>query len=580
MLNPTRFLALALTPFVALSAPAPGAAQDAGPPGMVFIKGGRYKIGIEKDEALDLIEKHNANMVVSETPQYEARLDDFYFMPTELTNEQFAKYVTATDSRPPQSWGQKAIDDATIAYATDMGKQREEARANGEDFTIPPFDRNDWWQDNWMEAEWAIPKGQGAQPVVYIDFEQAEGYARWAGVRLISEEEFQAVARGNSERPYTWGDEFDPKAVNCTEARRGGPAPVGTFPKGAVWVDEKGKVVDEQDDDTLGVYDLCGNVWEWTRTPMRSYDKFKPLEVKNKATREKETITYEFEPNNRSSVGGGFNVANIGVRLTTRRNTARYQSTAGLGMRCSASTVPGLDIADSVLRADLPPSRRPEGAFYVADKITAIDRWTSTAGTADIDGYRVIESYDYLAFIPNEKLEVSSTLLLKDRSQELPHELGAFSTTMPLLEPALPAGTYTLSWRAANEFNVPEEPVVEDEEGESSEVRGQDGDEALEEVMIEPEYPFDPLVDTLIFRDLDGEIVGWIPVAAPGEERLAPGKIALKEIGPEEAVAAGTKAGTELTFQVYVPYTRSNKGFLFEIPVLVKGGVIDETWRR
>lgn len=580
MLNPTRFLALALTPLVALGAPAQVEAQDAGPPGMVFIKGGRYKIGIETKEAVELIEKHNANMVVAETPQYEARLDDFYVMPTEVTNEQFAKYVTATDSRPPQSWGQKAIDDATIAYATEMGKRREEARANGEDFTIPPFNRNDWWQDNWMEAEWSIPKGQDALPVVYIDYEQAEGYARWAGVRLISEEEFQAVARGDSERPYTWGDEFDPKAVNSTETRRGGPAAVGEFARGAVWVDEKGKIVDEQDEDTLGVYDLCGNVWEWTRTPMRSYDKYKPVQVKNKTTRKKEEIDYEFEPNNRSSVGGGFNVPSIGVRLTTRRNTARYQSTAGLGMRCSASTVPGLDIADSVLRADLPPSRRPESAFYVADKITAIDRWTSTSGSADVPGYRVIESYDYLAFIPNEKLEVSSALLLKDKSQELPHELGAFSTTMPLLEPALPAGTYTLSWRAANEFNEPEEPVEEDAEGETPEVRGQDGDEVLEEVVIEPEYPFEPMIDTLIFRDLDGEIVAWIPVDAPDEERLAPGKVTLKEIEPEDAAAKGTKAGTEVSFEIYVPYNRSNKGFQFEIPVLVKGGVVDKTWRH
>ena len=52
MLNQPRLFALALAPLVALGASTPVEAQDAGPPGMVFIKGGRYKIGIEKDEAL------------------------------------------------------------------------------------------------------------------------------------------------------------------------------------------------------------------------------------------------------------------------------------------------------------------------------------------------------------------------------------------------------------------------------------------------------------------------------------------------------------------------------------------------
>ncbi|MDF1798253.1 MAG: hypothetical protein P1V81_03685 [Planctomycetota bacterium] len=268
--------------------------------------------------------------------------------------------------------------------------------------------------------------------------------------------------------------------------------------------------------------------------------------------------------------------------MTTRRNTARFQSTDGLGMRCTASTTPGLDIAESVLRADLPPSRRPKDTFYVADNITALDRWTSTAGTADVPGYRVIESYDYLAFIPNEKLNITSVMLLKDRSHETPHELGAFSTTMPLLEPELPAGTYTLSWRAKGEFKVMESPEVEEPaEAAGKEMRNQDGGAGAEgELAIEPEFPFSPDKDTLIIRDLAGEIVAWIPVPEPKEERLAPGRTKLKEIKPEAAAKAGTKAGTEVTFEVYVPYSRSNKGFLFEIPVLVKGGVIDDNWRK
>lgn len=580
MLNLPRIQAIHLLPALALTFALPAMPQETGPPGMVFVKGGRYKIGADKDDVAEALENKQPAALVTETPQYEARLDDFFIMPTEVTNEQFARYIQATNARPPQSWGQKALDDATFAYTTEMGKLREEAKKNGEEPPkIEPFNRSEWWKENWMEAEWAIPKGQENKPVVYIDYEQAEGYARWAGLRLMSEEEFQAVGRGDSERYYPWGDAFENKSLNSLDAKRGGPMPVGSYVAGTAWVDGRGKIVDERNErnesEVVGIYDLCGNVWEWTRTPFNAYPKYKPISIKDPKTRKKESIDYlNFDPNNRSSVGGGFNSAAIASRLTTRRNTARFQSTAGLGMRCTASAVPGLDIADSILRTDLPPSRRPDGAFYTPEAITAIDRWTSTAGNADVPGYRVIESYDYLAFIPNEKLEVSSVMLLKDRSHEAPHELGAFSTTLPLLEPELPPGTYTLSWRAMGEFN---EVVPEDVEGEAQ-MRQDDGGEG--ELMAPPEFPFSPEEDTLIFRNLDGEIVGWTQVAPPKEERLAPGRVTTREVAPEAAAKAGRKAGTELQFEVYVPYTKSNKGFLFEIPVLVKGGSISGDWRK
>ena len=575
----SRLNALAFASIFALTCAPDSAAQQSGPPGMVFIQGGRYKIGAEAENIRELIEEKQVTALVTETPQYEARLDDFFIMPTEVTNEQFARYIKATGDRPPQSWGQKALDDATIAYATAMGKRREEAKKNGEPLPkIEPFSRTEWWKRNWQEAEWAVPKGLEATPVVFIDYEQAEGYARWAGLRLISEEEFQAAARGDTERYYTWGDSFDASKLNSLEAKKGGPLPVGRFESGCSWVDKTGKVVDERNernqDDVVGIYDLTGNVWEWTRTPFSAYPKFKPLEVKGSG-KKKEKVGYDFDANNRSSVGGAFNAPYFGSRITTRRNSARFQSTDGLGMRCSASTVPGLDIAESVLRADLPPSRRPKDTFYVAEQITAIDLWESTEGTANVPGYRVIESYNYLAFIPQEKIPVSSVMLLKDRSHEAPFQLGAFSTTVPLLNPELPPGTYTLSWRAKGEFNeIKPEPV----EGEVQEIRMQD--DAAQEPVLEPEFPFNPEKDTLIFRDTSGEIVGWVTVEPPTEERLAPGKVTLKDISPEDAAKRGTKAGTELKFQVYVQYTKSNKGFRFDIPLLVKGGAVDKNWRH
>ena len=126
-------------------ATAPAVAQE-GPPGLVFIQGERFDIGIEKKEAIKLIEDTQQRALASEYPQHSVRLDDFWYMPTEVTNEQFAAFVSATDSEPPLLWGQEAIDAATLAYAEMVGKAKKDARDAGE--PMPEFEEfvpADWW---------------------------------------------------------------------------------------------------------------------------------------------------------------------------------------------------------------------------------------------------------------------------------------------------------------------------------------------------------------------------------------------------------------------------------------------------
>ena len=227
-------------------------------------------IGIDKKEAVALVEESQVGAIVAEYPQYSARLDDFYYMPTEVTNEQFAAFVRATGSEPPRLWGKEAIDDATRAFAERVGKAAKDARDAG--LPVPEFeefDPADWWENNWQDCEWEIPTDISAHPVVYISYERAEAYARWAGLRLISEEEHQAVGRGDDDLRFPWGDEWIEEAANCTEAnrRKSATADVGSYPLGASWFDPDGKRVDAEDaekESALAVHDICGNVWEWT----------------------------------------------------------------------------------------------------------------------------------------------------------------------------------------------------------------------------------------------------------------------------------------------------------------------------
>jgi formylglycine-generating enzyme required for sulfatase activity len=94
-----------------------------------------------------------------------------------------------------------------------------------------------------------IPAGKEEHPVVYIDLNDARAYARWAGKRLPTEEEWQWAAQGNSNNPYPWGNEMEEN--KCNSGNESNTTPVYFYPEGkSPW----------------GCYDMCGNVWEMTES--------------------------------------------------------------------------------------------------------------------------------------------------------------------------------------------------------------------------------------------------------------------------------------------------------------------------
>ena len=93
------------------------------------------------------------------------------------------------------------------------------------------------------------PPGKEDHPVVYVDLDDARAYAKWAGKRLPTEEEWQYAAQGPAAFRYPWGPEL--RANCCNGGAEGGTTSVTRFPQGR---------------SPFGVWDLCGNVWEWTES--------------------------------------------------------------------------------------------------------------------------------------------------------------------------------------------------------------------------------------------------------------------------------------------------------------------------
>jgi formylglycine-generating enzyme required for sulfatase activity len=93
------------------------------------------------------------------------------------------------------------------------------------------------------------PVDKADHPVVYVDLEDARAYARWAGKRLPTEEQWQYAAQGPNAFKYPWGNTM--QSGRCNDGRTGNTTSVYAFPDGR---------------SPFGCFDMCGNTWEWTES--------------------------------------------------------------------------------------------------------------------------------------------------------------------------------------------------------------------------------------------------------------------------------------------------------------------------
>lgn len=164
------------------------------PTGMAFIPGGEFMMGDDKGDEYS-------------RPAHAVTVQPFFMNITEVTNEDYKKFVDAAPHTPPPTW------------------------KNG-----------------------TFPAEQTRFPVTGVTWDDANAYAKWAGKRLPTEAEWEFAARGTDGRIYPWGQTWDRKHANAAGVTR--------------WMREVGK---GDGMSPFGILDMAGNAWEWTASEARAY---------------------------------------------------------------------------------------------------------------------------------------------------------------------------------------------------------------------------------------------------------------------------------------------------------------------
>jgi len=260
---------------------------------MILIHGGKYEMGIDQSELPEIMKigkdvphmspSHAEFWYGDECPRHSVEVNSFYIDKHEVTNRQFSEFVEATGYKAEGKWKEY------------FDEERKE------------------------------------HPVVCVTYKDAVSYAKWAGKRLPTEEEWEyAASSGGKHKRFSWGDRKD---ISKAKWRYGGESffdgvvrlifgraidtvPVGSFPP-----------------NDFGLYDMTGNAGEWTSADYAPYPGYEKLSWKN----DTDAFEYKDEGKERKIIrGGNWNSPNpVMIRVTERKGFSLKTNSNEIGFRCA-----------------------------------------------------------------------------------------------------------------------------------------------------------------------------------------------------------------------------------------------------
>ena len=220
-------------------------------PDSVFIPGGTFRMGSDRHYP-------------EEAPSHRVSVDGFWMDKTPVTNRQFKEFVRVT--------GHVTVAEIVPDPKDYPGALPHMLYAGSLVFSPPDHavDLRNWgqWWTFLRGANWRRPYGPKSNinvldnhPVVHVAYADARAYARWVGKDLPTEAEWEFAARGSLEgAEFSWGDEFTPGGKHLANTWQ------GEFPHQNLCDDGFARTspVTEFPPNGYGLFDMIGNVWEWT----------------------------------------------------------------------------------------------------------------------------------------------------------------------------------------------------------------------------------------------------------------------------------------------------------------------------
>ena len=229
-------------------------------------------------------------------PIHRVYVDGFFMDKTDVTNAEFARFVEAT--------GYVTVAERKPRAEDFPGAPPENLVPGSAVFSAPPhpesLDNHLQWWTYIAGTDWRHPlgpnsdiNGKDTYPVVHVAYEDAVAYAKWAGKSIPTEAEWEFAARGGlAGKPFTWGDNFHAGGhhwmanthqghfpdKDTGEDGYAGIAPVAQYPPNG-----------------YGLYDMAGNVWQWTRDWYRP-DYYQQLAAAGAVARNPQGPDSSFDP--------------------------------------------------------------------------------------------------------------------------------------------------------------------------------------------------------------------------------------------------------------------------------------------
>jgi len=215
---------------------------------MVLIPSGTYFMGTDKPVFKD----------DRESPERPVNIDEFYLDKFEVSNAKFQQFVDATTYvTEAEKFGDSFVF---------KGQIDERVQEEYKDYRVA----NAVWWYKVRNVDWKHPEGEASDisqrlnhPVVHVSWADASNFCKWQGKRLPSEEEWEAACRGGKKgKLFPWGNKLNAKDQHWVNIWQGTFPDENTADDGHAFTSP----VDTFEQNTNGLCNMVGNVWEWTST--------------------------------------------------------------------------------------------------------------------------------------------------------------------------------------------------------------------------------------------------------------------------------------------------------------------------